>query len=112
MDGMNRDTGKFIEDRAHLLQSIQMIIETPKGSRVMRPTFGSDVYKYVASPATPETDLKIYAAVIDALTQWEPRLTVDQVRAVDRDATGTLTIAIVGEYQSDEFETTIQARFE
>ena len=109
---MNRETGKRLDDRAHLVQSIQMILETPKGSRVMRPTFGSNVYKYLAGPMDTQTNLRIAAEVIDALSRWEPRLTVDQVDVVERDPRGILTLSIIGEYESRFFRTDIQARFE
>ena len=104
MRGMNRDTGKLIQDRDHLVQSIEMILSTPLGSRVMRPEFGSIVPGLVAAPMTPETDLKIYAGVIDALTKWEPRLLTTQVEIVSRSADGELILRITGDFYGEEIE--------
>ena len=104
MRGMNRDTGKAISDRDHLRQSIEMILNTPLGSRVMRPTFGSELPRLVGSPMTPATDLKIYAATIDALTQWEPRLLAERVEIKSRSANGTLELRITGEYYGEAIE--------
>ncbi|HGJ5879100.1 MAG TPA: baseplate assembly protein, partial [Arsenophonus nasoniae] len=39
--GMNRQTGRFISENAHIAQSVQDILLTPVGSRVMRRDYGS-----------------------------------------------------------------------
>ena len=104
MRGMDRDTGKLISDREHLRQSIEMILNTPIGSRVMRPGFGSEVPRFIAAPMTPETDLKIFAAVIDALNKWEPRLLSERVEIISRSPDGTLTLRITGEFYSETIQ--------
>ena len=111
MHGMDRNTGKRLDGKAHLLQSIQVILTTPKGSRVMLPEFGCDLYKYIASPMNAETNSQISTEVIDALAQFEPRLTVSEVQVVDIDPAGTITLRIIGEYQSLFFQEDIQVRF-
>ena len=104
MHGMNRETGKAIEDRDHLVQSIEMILNTPIGTRVMRPDFGSELPSLVAAPMSPATDLRIYAATIDALNRSEPRLSAERVDIVERKATGELILRLTGEYYGEQVE--------
>lgn len=104
MRGMHRDTGKLISDREHLRQSIEMILNTPIGTRVMRPEFGSELPRLVAAPMTPATDIRIYAATIDALTKWEPRLLSERVEIISRSPDGTLELRITGEFYSETIE--------
>lgn len=104
MRGMNRDTGKLILDRDHLRQSIEMILNTPIGTRVMRPTFGSELPKLIAAPMTPATDLRIFAAAIDALNKWEPRLLSERIEIISRSPRGILELRITGEFYSETIE--------
>lgn len=41
MTGMSRETGKALDEAAHISQSIRDILTTPVGSRLMRRTYGS-----------------------------------------------------------------------
>ncbi|MEF8851046.1 MAG: GPW/gp25 family protein [Haloarculaceae archaeon] len=68
----------------NIRQSVEIIIGTAKGERVMRPDFGCAVHDYVFAAADPATLSMIEDAVEDALTQWEPRIDVEDV-AADRD---------------------------
>lgn len=106
MQGMHRNTGKLISDKDHLQQSIEMILSTPIGSRVMRPEFGSELPRLVAAPMTPSTDLRIYAATIDALTRWEPRLITENVQISNRSPDGVLELTLRGQYYGEQIEIT------
>ena len=69
-------------------QAIAIILETAKRERVMRPTFGADLRGFVFDPNSPVTHRAVEAEVRRALTQWEPRITTQSVRAYadpDRD---------------------------
>lgn len=83
MIGMNKNTGLTLEGIAHLRQSIEDILSTPKGTRVMRRDYGSNVPRLVDAPINRETLLDIYAETAGALILWEPRLKVTRVKAVD-----------------------------
>lgn len=106
MQGMDRRTGKLIRDKDHLRQSIEMILTTRIGSRVMRPEFGSELPSLVAAPMTPSTDLRIYAAVLDSLTRWEPRLITENVQITNRTADGELELKLTGQYYGEQIEIT------
>ncbi|NIA00863.1 GPW/gp25 family protein [Massilia sp. CCM 8734] len=97
MKGMNRSTGRSIGGLEHLYQSIAKILSTPRGSRIERRGFGSDLYQLVDAPNNPATQVRIYAAAATALMQWEPRLKVTRIGlSIDPAAPGTQVIDIYG----------------
>lgn len=59
-------------------QCIAIIITTRKGTDPHRPTFGSDVYKYVDYPVN-EAKPNIIRETIDAIALWETRIKVNSV---------------------------------
>lgn len=100
MRGMNGSTGKWVEDLAHLRQSVRDILTTPIGSRVMLREYGSDLFRMIDRPVNAELALDIYAAVIEALWRWEPRLEVERVALATAEA-GRIAIDIDGRYKPD-----------
>ena len=98
MRGTNAVSGKPLSDIAHLRQSIRDILLTPKGSRVMRPEYGSDIFKLVDAPMNSKTLLSIYAATVSALKAWEPRISVTRVYA-DAAEPGMVSLVIEGKYK-------------
>jgi phage baseplate assembly protein W len=59
-----------------VLQNIQVILTTPKGSDVHRPDFGSELYKFIDQPLTALTAGKIKAYIVEEIERWEPRVKV------------------------------------
>jgi phage baseplate assembly protein W len=55
-------------------RAIWIILSTPIGQRVMRPTFGSRLHELVFAPANAETFGLAETYVEEALTFWEPRI--------------------------------------
>jgi hypothetical protein len=100
MQGMKATTGRALGGINHLRQSIRDILLTPKGTRVMLREYGSDLYKLIDRPLTPETIVDIYAATIGALGDWEPRLKVKSV-SVAQPAAGHIELALVATYLPD-----------
>lgn len=92
---MNRKTGCLITDTAHIQQSIEDILTTPLGTRVMRRNYGSELFELIDQPHTGANRLRIMAAIITALTLWEPRVTIKQVELSAPDLTGKLHINIM-----------------
>ena len=101
MIGMDKTTGKAISGLDHLEQSIRDILQTPKGSRVMRRDYGSDINSLVDLSISATNYLEIYSAVADALTAYEPRLTIVRVTVQNIEAE-QLTISVQGFYRGDE----------
>ncbi|PLS83069.1 MAG: phage baseplate protein [Chloroflexi bacterium] len=76
-------------------QAIYIILSTPVGQRVMRPTFGSKLHTLVFAPANPDTFGLAELYVMDALGFWEPRIDVLDVTArTDAEKPERLNIAI------------------
>jgi len=79
MIGMDRETGKVLQGANHLLQSITDILTTPVGTRVMRRTYGSRLFELIDSAMNKSGVMEIYAATVEALAQWEPRISIKKV---------------------------------
>ncbi|MGV8925698.1 MAG: GPW/gp25 family protein [Ewingella sp.] len=74
--GMNSAAGQAITEIEHIRQSVTDILTTPKGSRVMRRDYGSDLPDLIDQPQNPALSLKISSAAYSALMKFEPRITV------------------------------------
>ncbi len=68
-------------DDDKIAQSIYIILSTPLGQRVMRPTFGSRLHELVFMPANPETLGLAELYVKEALEFWEPRIELTHIDA-------------------------------
>ena len=97
MIGMDKNTGQAISGLAHLKQSIEDILTTPKGSRVMRRDYGSDLFSLVDQPYSQIMVGDITMAVSQALLRWEPRFELESV-AVAKIDNGKVTLDISGKY--------------
>ncbi len=100
MNGINNKTGKLLKGHAHLRQSIADILTTPIGTRIKRREYGSRLFELVDAPLNEETVAEIYAATVEALERWEPRLKVLQVKVYDIN-NGHFTLDLIGEYLPD-----------
>ena len=108
MTGMNGETGAPLSGEGHLVQSIRDILTTPKGSRVLRRGYGSDLYLFLDAPLSDETRLRIAGAVAEALDEWEPRIAVTRVQAVRSDATGHLALQLDYRPRGSGADTTLE----
>lgn len=97
MNGIDRRTGKRVSGTARLRQSIEDILTTPVGSRVMRRDYGSRLHELVDAPLTSETLLRLFAATAEALAKWEPELRLTRVSVASGTA-GTVALDVVGYY--------------
>jgi uncharacterized protein len=87
---------KLTDSAEDLDRSITIVLLTAPGERVMRPQFGCRIWDLLFEPITPNLLGLISEAVRDALAQWEPRITVEQVNpAADEDQDGLVRIQIV-----------------
>jgi len=76
-------------------QSIQIILATNPGERVMRPDFGAGLRDFVFEPADPSTIQRVQTRVQEALIDWEPRIDVQQVNVtLDAVTRNTLFISV------------------
>ncbi|MFG5777725.1 GPW/gp25 family protein [Comamonas sp. J-3] len=99
---MNATTGERIDGIAHLRQSIQNILTTAIGTRVMRRDYGSLVPALVDQPDNLLAQTRVISAIMAALMRWEPRINVQQVRSLrDVRRPGYAEFEITGTYNSD-----------
>ncbi|HAH10669.1 MAG TPA: baseplate protein [Alphaproteobacteria bacterium] len=76
-------------------QSIRIIIGTAPGERVMRPEFGCGIHALTFAVIDMSTLNRIEAAVRDALTRYEARIELNNVRVSAGDSiNGVLDIEI------------------
>ncbi|MEB4676097.1 GPW/gp25 family protein [Enterobacteriaceae bacterium G50] len=93
MKGMNRNTGAALSDTAHIRQSVQDILSTPTGTRVMLPDYGSNLLSLVDAPDDRLTQIRTVMATAVALDRWEPRISVQSVSA-SRTAEGRIAVEL------------------
>jgi phage baseplate assembly protein W len=65
-------------------RSIVMVLSTAKGERLMRPQFGCTIWDQLFDPINANTLGRMAQGVRDSLSQWEPRVDVEEV-VVDAD---------------------------
>lgn len=76
-------------------RSIVMVLSTAKGERLMRPQFGCEIWDQLFDPINANTLGRMAQSVRESLSQWEPRITVEEVQASPAvDADGKVAIAI------------------
>jgi len=96
---MNRSTGRRLSGIEHLRQSVETILTTPIGSRVMRRDFGSRLPELVDKNITQSLRMQMFAATVDALRKWEPRIHVERVFVEpSADVNSTVSLVIEGIY--------------
>lgn len=73
---------EYVDGPEKVRQSMRIILDTEPGERIMRPTFGCGLRRYLLKPNSTATRALIQYDVERALAIWEPRI---QVRAVQVD---------------------------
>ncbi|EIM65435.1 GPW/gp25 family protein [Desulfobacter postgatei] len=70
------ETGRVVRvsDTAAIDRSIELILLTAKGERIMRPDFGSDLSTFVFKPLSEQNRRRMGTSVKTALQKWEPRI--------------------------------------
>jgi phage baseplate assembly protein W len=100
MIGTNTNTGQALSGIALTEQNIRDVLTTPKGTRVMRRTYGSDLMALVDSPWNTNTRMRMIAATVDALDLWVPEIQVTAVN-FSMSTTGNLVCDLSANYLPD-----------
>jgi phage baseplate assembly protein W len=69
-------------DIESIKNSINNIFNTMPGERPLFPTFGCNLYKYLFDPVTQLRGEMIGRTILNAIQQWEPRVTIQNVQVV------------------------------
>ncbi|SOD70949.1 hypothetical protein SAMN05892883_0568 [Jatrophihabitans sp. GAS493] len=86
---------KLTDTAEDIDRSIQIVLLTAPGERLMRPQFGCRIWDLLFEPITANLLGLIAEAVRDALAQWEPRIEVEEVEpSADDDEAGLVRIKI------------------
>ncbi|MEA5514605.1 GPW/gp25 family protein [Nodularia sp. UHCC 0506] len=80
--------------KRNIEESIILILRTDLGERVYRPNFGSRLSELTFAPMNTQTLLLLRLYIQEALEMWEPRITVDAVRADPDPLRGRVDILI------------------
>src|SRR4051812_11128176 len=70
---------RLTDGAADIDAAMAVVLATAPGERVMRPEFGCRIWDLLFEPVTANLLGQMAQAVRDALAQWEPRITVDDV---------------------------------
>lgn len=69
----------YTEDIERINHSLFLIFETPKGSRLMMPEFGSDLHKYKFDPLDTILMERLRYTITEDVKRWEPRIALTSV---------------------------------
>ena len=76
-------------------ESLQILLSTSLGERVMQPTYGCDLQDLLFEALTPTVASSIKEQVRTAILDHEPRIRLDQIDlALDRNLEGIVLIAL------------------
>jgi phage baseplate assembly protein W len=81
---------RFVSGAELVRQSIQIIMFTQPGERVMMPEFGCGLSRFVMAPNTVAIRTAIREEVSQALALWEPRIRVTEVKVTPSEDEPTL----------------------
>ena len=68
-----------VEGAEKVQQAIRLVLETEPGERIMRPTFGCGLRRYLMQPNTVATRTLMQNDIQRALSTWEPRIQLQAV---------------------------------
>ena len=99
MGGMNRRTGRWISGWDHTSQSLDDVVTTPLGSRVLRRMYGAEDDALVDKPASPKGLAPAVMAVAIPVHRWEPRVRLRNVTIAAASGAGRIALAMRLLYQ-------------
>ncbi|NER78558.1 MAG: GPW/gp25 family protein [Leptolyngbya sp. SIO1D8] len=95
----DRQTGQaeMIAAEADILQSLQIILSTQPGERLMQPDFGCELSQFLFEEVRQGVITSIQGIVSDALLYHEPRIKVERIE-IDTSQAGEGLLLIMIEY--------------
>ncbi len=102
MAGVDRTTGRIIDNLTSAYQGVEVTLGTRLASRVMRREFGGGVVELLGRAITPALFAAWQQLVATAIDLWEPRLAVRSIvptGSVDELRTGRAGLLIEADYR-------------
>lgn len=100
MGGMDRNTGKYITTREHILQCLDEIVLTEMGTRPLGSRdFGIRKKDLIDEPVDDVLFIKLKSRLIDAIARDEPRFDLDRV-VIEKTKNGSKA-TIIGSIQNE-----------
>ncbi len=102
MAGIDRRTGKVIDNLASAYQGVEVALTTRIGSRVMLREFGGGVAELLGRLVTPDLFAAWRQLIGTAIDLWEPRFRVRRVSlkgSVDQLRLGQVGLLIEADYR-------------
>ena len=81
-----------VTDAELVKQSLMQLLNTERGERVMRPLFGCNLRQYVFENNDELLGQLLRAEIASAISQWEPRASLQNVYFERSDTTLTVTV--------------------
>ncbi len=92
---------EYVDGGEVVRQSIETILDTEPGERVMLPTFGCGLRRYLMEPNNVATRAAMQIDISEALTTWEPRVQLTKVTVEPGDDPALVLIEIQYVHLSD-----------
>jgi len=92
----DRGTGAFeyVDGMEIIRQSVATILDTDPGERIMLPSFGCGLRRYLMEPNTLSTRTSMEQDITTALQAWEPRIQLGNVAVTPGDDPALVWIEI------------------
>lgn len=92
----NQNTGtvEMVSDEEDIVQSLEIILSTRPGERIMQPDFGCELSQFLFEEMSQGTITGIRGTISDALLYHEPRIDVEEINIDESEQEGLLLIGI------------------
>lgn len=85
---------RMVEGLSDVQQSLRILLSTTIGERLLHPTFGSDLRRFVFEPLSASIEARIRDLVETAILYFEPRVVLEAVHVHAEPAEGRLELHV------------------
>jgi uncharacterized protein len=88
---------EWVDGDDNVVQSVRLLLSTVTSERIMRPGFGTRVAEFLFEGDSQQNLSELERSVGDAVTQYEPRVTVERIssqRIEGRDGVVEVTVGV------------------
>jgi len=78
-------TIEMVTDEEDIQQSLNLLLSTTPGERIMKPEYGCDLQSMVFAQLDSHTEQEIISMITDAILMFEPRITLEEVEVDSSD---------------------------